>query len=221
MNELTLWGKTLSISIKIQKKYHLLHVRIELNLFKAATFDQKDWTTNLGGIPIRWFPASWTLKERKECERFQATIIDIPEAMTLETLWQDRKSTQFLAQMIGQAFKIVNTGKGKQKLIIYCKNWQFLHTLLSLRSSLEDHVFQWVHHLSPSYQPKSSTNNSSDLTSRKDSNLKHKNPNNTANKLKASSQKPKSALMMNKREKQTRDKQKILNQFMTLLQELL
>jgi hypothetical protein len=101
MSELTLWGKTISISIKTQKKYHSLHVRIELNLFKAAAYDRKDWTTDLGGIPIRWFSASWTLKERKERERFQATIMDIPEFMTLETLWQDRKPTQFLAQTTG------------------------------------------------------------------------------------------------------------------------
>ncbi|RGB31059.1 hypothetical protein C1646_764522 [Rhizophagus diaphanus] len=24
-----------------------------------------NWTTDLGGIPVRWFPASWTLRERK------------------------------------------------------------------------------------------------------------------------------------------------------------
>jgi hypothetical protein len=58
MSELTLWGKTISISIKMQKKYHSLHVRIELNSFKATAFDHKDWTTDLGGILVRWFPAS-------------------------------------------------------------------------------------------------------------------------------------------------------------------
>jgi hypothetical protein len=65
MNELTLWGKTLSISIKTQKKYHSLRVRIELNSFKAAAFDRKDWTTNLGGIPVRWFlPPGCSRKEK-------------------------------------------------------------------------------------------------------------------------------------------------------------
>jgi hypothetical protein len=73
----------------MQKKYHSLCVRIELNSFKAATFDHKDWTTDLDGIPIHWFSASWTLKERKERECFQAVIINIPDSMTLETLWQD------------------------------------------------------------------------------------------------------------------------------------
>jgi hypothetical protein len=53
MSELTLWGKTISISIKTQKKYHSLRVRIELNSFKAAAYDRKDWTTDLGGILVR------------------------------------------------------------------------------------------------------------------------------------------------------------------------
>jgi hypothetical protein len=52
MNELTFWGKMLSISIKTQKKYHSLCVRIELNSFKAAAFNRKNWTTDLGGIPV-------------------------------------------------------------------------------------------------------------------------------------------------------------------------
>ncbi|CAB4427838.1 unnamed protein product [Rhizophagus irregularis] len=36
--------------------------------------DDPVWTTDLGGIPVRWFPARWTLKERKQREKFQATI---------------------------------------------------------------------------------------------------------------------------------------------------
>jgi hypothetical protein len=43
----------LSISIKIQKKYHSLCIRIKLNSFKAATFDYKNWTTDLGGILVQ------------------------------------------------------------------------------------------------------------------------------------------------------------------------
>jgi hypothetical protein len=97
MNELILWSKILSISIKTQKKYHSLRVKIELNLFKATDFDCKDWTTDLGGIPVRWFSAFWMLKERNECERFQAAIMVILESMILDTLWQNRKPTQFLA----------------------------------------------------------------------------------------------------------------------------
>jgi hypothetical protein len=100
--------------------------------------------------------------------------MDIPESMTLETLWLDRKPTQFLAQTGGQAFKIVQTGKGK--------NWQSLHTLLSLRSSLENDVFQWTRHTPPSHQAKTGSYTRTDRVARQDSLLNRKNCNNSANK---------------------------------------
>jgi hypothetical protein len=71
MNKLTLWGKTLSISIKTWKKYHLFQVIIKLNSFKTATFDQKDWTTDLSDILVWWFPASWMLKEKENKNVFR------------------------------------------------------------------------------------------------------------------------------------------------------
>ncbi|PKY49323.1 hypothetical protein RhiirA4_465267 [Rhizophagus irregularis] len=48
--------------------------------------------TDLGGIPVRWFPASWTLQERKQCKKFQAVIHDIPEDMMMATLWVETGS---------------------------------------------------------------------------------------------------------------------------------
>jgi hypothetical protein len=129
--------------------------------------------------------------------------MDIPESMTLKTLWLDRKPTQFLAQTGGQAFKIVQIGKGKRKLIVYCKNWQSLHTLLSLQSSLENDVFQWTCHTSPSHQAKTGSNTRMDWAARQESLLNRKNHNNSASKSMASSQKPKSTLKTHKEEKQT------------------
>jgi hypothetical protein len=78
----------------------------------------------------------------KEKEKNESAIMDIPESMNLKTLWQDHKPSQFLAQTGGQTFKIVQTGKGKRKLIVYCKNWQSLCTLLNRWSFLENDVFQ-------------------------------------------------------------------------------
>ncbi|RGB24465.1 hypothetical protein C1646_773063 [Rhizophagus diaphanus] len=46
----------------------------------------KFWTTDLEGIPVRWFPASWTLQERKQREKFQAVIHDILAEITIATL---------------------------------------------------------------------------------------------------------------------------------------
>ncbi|PKC00937.1 hypothetical protein RhiirA5_504895 [Rhizophagus irregularis] len=74
------------------------------------------WITDLEGIPVRWFPASWTLRERKQREKFQAVIHDIPEEMTMATLWSDRKPQLFLQICSASAFKIIQTSKGKRKL---------------------------------------------------------------------------------------------------------
>ncbi|GBC43676.2 hypothetical protein GLOIN_2v1871772 [Rhizophagus irregularis DAOM 181602=DAOM 197198] len=72
-------------SVKRQHKYQTLRVKIALSSFSLPQFN-KYWTTDLGGIPVRWFPASWTLRERKQREKLQAIIHDIPEDMTMATL---------------------------------------------------------------------------------------------------------------------------------------
>ncbi|CAB4437112.1 unnamed protein product [Rhizophagus irregularis] len=62
--ELKLWGNAIKCSVKRQHKYQTLRVKIALSSFALPQFN-KYWTTDLGGIPVRWFPASWTLRERK------------------------------------------------------------------------------------------------------------------------------------------------------------
>ncbi|RGB35345.1 hypothetical protein C1646_759426 [Rhizophagus diaphanus] len=70
---------------------------------------RKKIQTHLGGIPVRWFPASWTLQERKQREKFQAVIHDILEDMTMATLWKDRKPTEFLTKCGASSFKLIQT----------------------------------------------------------------------------------------------------------------
>jgi hypothetical protein len=123
LGELTLWGNTIKLSVKRQHKYQTLRVKIVLNSFTLPQFN-KFWTTDLGGIPVRWFPASWTLRERKQREKFQAVIHDILEEMTMATLWNDRKPTTFLTSCGASAFKIIQTSKGKRKLVGYFENWE-------------------------------------------------------------------------------------------------
>ena len=62
--ELKLWGNAIKCSVKRQHKYQTLRVKIALSSFALPQFNNF-WTTDLGGIPVRWFPASWTLRERK------------------------------------------------------------------------------------------------------------------------------------------------------------
>ncbi|PKK57359.1 hypothetical protein RhiirC2_798170 [Rhizophagus irregularis] len=103
-------------------------------------------TTDLGGIPVRWLPASW-----KQREKFQAVIHDILEDMTMATLWTDRKPNQFLMYSGASAFKIIQTSKGKRKLIGYFENWETTLKVLDSPpvSLLSGKELKWCRHSIP------------------------------------------------------------------------
>ncbi|CAB4411336.1 unnamed protein product [Rhizophagus irregularis] len=42
----------------------------------------------------------------------------------MATLWQDRKPCEFLMQSGASAFKIIQTSKGRRKLVGYFENWE-------------------------------------------------------------------------------------------------
>ncbi|GBC21264.1 hypothetical protein GLOIN_2v1871772 [Rhizophagus irregularis DAOM 181602=DAOM 197198] len=121
--ELKLWGNAIKCSVKRQHKYQTLRVKIALSSFALPQFN-KYWTTDLGDIPVRWFPASWTLQERKQREKFQAVIHDILEDMTMATLWMDRKPCEFLMKCGASSFKVIQTSKGRRKLVAYFEDWE-------------------------------------------------------------------------------------------------
>ncbi|RGB36967.1 hypothetical protein C1646_757457 [Rhizophagus diaphanus] len=108
--ELKLWGNPIKLSIKKQHKYQTLRVKIALSSFSLPQFNN-NWTTDLGDIPVQWFPASWTLRERKQREKFQAVAYNIPEDVTTHTLWRDQKPTTYLCELGAKSFKIVQTGR--------------------------------------------------------------------------------------------------------------
>ncbi|PKY58109.1 hypothetical protein RhiirA4_549939 [Rhizophagus irregularis] len=127
LQQLTLWGKPIDIQMKRQRKYQTVRLKIELSTFRLAQFEVNEnptWTTDLGGIPVRWFPARWNLKERKQREKFQATIRKIPDSMTSAALWIDHRPHTFLSSIRGlKSFKIIQTARGERKLIGYFEKW--------------------------------------------------------------------------------------------------
>ncbi|GBC01175.1 hypothetical protein RclHR1_00410002 [Rhizophagus clarus] len=57
INALSAWGKVISMTVKRQKKYKTLRVKLEiLKFFKNY---EKHWMAPLMGFPVRWFLASW------------------------------------------------------------------------------------------------------------------------------------------------------------------
>ncbi|PKB92361.1 hypothetical protein RhiirA5_445003 [Rhizophagus irregularis] len=120
-------GKTISMQMKQQRKYQTVRLSIKLSTFCLAQFKVNEnpvWITDLGEIPVWWFPAKWTLKERKQREKFQATIRNILDSMTLAALWKDSRPHSFLSAIKGlKSFKIIQTAKGDRKFIGYFEKW--------------------------------------------------------------------------------------------------
>ncbi|GBB88888.1 hypothetical protein RclHR1_01550022 [Rhizophagus clarus] len=56
INALAVWGKVISMTVKRQKKYKTLHVKLEISQFFKNY--EKHWMAPLMGFPVRWFSAS-------------------------------------------------------------------------------------------------------------------------------------------------------------------
>lgn len=150
LQEFKQWGNVISISRKTQKKYQTVRIKIELNLRLRQTYERGDWIAPLAGIPVRWFPASWSLAERKERERFQAAAYDIPESLTTENLTLNNELQPIIHTNAIKAFKIVQTVDKKRKLICFLESWESLQTLIRKKSTWDGHELDWCRHVSPS-----------------------------------------------------------------------
>ncbi|PKY39095.1 hypothetical protein RhiirA4_452233 [Rhizophagus irregularis] len=69
----------------------------------------------------------------------------------MATLWNDRKPTTFLTSCGASAFKIIQTSKGKRKLVGYFKNWEAtLKALETPQVFLENlQELKWCRHSIP------------------------------------------------------------------------
>ncbi|GBB99374.1 hypothetical protein RclHR1_00350030 [Rhizophagus clarus] len=63
LSELNKWGKVVSISTRVQKKYQTARDRLTPNHNCLKTYNNGDWTVSLSSLPVRWFPAAWSLSE--------------------------------------------------------------------------------------------------------------------------------------------------------------
>ncbi|CAB4403567.1 unnamed protein product [Rhizophagus irregularis] len=229
LKELTLWGKTISIQMKPQRKYQTLRLKIELSTFRLAQFEVNEnpvWTTDLGGIPIRWFPARWTLKERKQRERFQATIHKIPDSMTLATLWKDRHPHSFLSAIKGlKSFKIIQTARGERKLIGYFERWVDVRTALDNQLIWDNTNLQWKRHVPPTQPTRSrggDANKNHNRTSRSQKTEKTQ-PNSKNSKKKpeeTKSKKPEEQKKKKKDKSRGGSRSKVLAEILDLLRKL-
>ena len=76
LSELKEWGVPLDMTVKRQRKYQTVKVRIVLSSFTCSTFDKGSWMYTLGSEPVRWYPGDFTLSQRKQREKFQLQVDD-------------------------------------------------------------------------------------------------------------------------------------------------
>ncbi|GBB90279.1 hypothetical protein RclHR1_17190005 [Rhizophagus clarus] len=154
INALSAWRKVISITVKRQKKYKILRVKLEISQFFKNY--EKHWMAPLMSFPVRWFPASWSLQERKERERYQAAVLNPPESMTSATLVHKDNEEYLISHNINM-FKEVKLPDRKRKIIGYLSNWDDLYRLINTPNVWNGKTVDWTRYTSPSHNPRKST----------------------------------------------------------------
>jgi hypothetical protein len=128
-----------------------VRVKIELNDFTYPKYRRGDWTIDLGGIPVRWFPAEWSIKDRKQHESFVAVLKDIPNSLTVQSIWKGGKLHELFEGV--HAFKIIKEGN-ERRLIGYFKTWQDMKVLIGSGIVWEKKELRWCSHTLPTFKKK-------------------------------------------------------------------
>ncbi|CAB4437111.1 unnamed protein product [Rhizophagus irregularis] len=159
--------------------------------------------------------------------------------MTIATLWTDRKPCNFLMTCDASSFKIIQTSKGKRKLVGYFENWE-----TTLRALDTPQVFvadgdelKWCRHSTPNLkkaQLKSKTKNTldkkksgntgkvpvSNQSKKKDNTKSSKKVSENNNQVKKNPNTQKKAKNSSKKKGRNKDNKEVLAEILTLLQKL-
>ena len=123
------------------------------------SFVNGEWTILLGNTFVRWYPAEWTLQERKQHEQFQAVVRQISEDISLDTLVTDGNPSPFLQAAGFKAFKIIKTVDGSRKLVGYYELWDSLQRCINTPQQWKDGFLNWSRHFGPPTTPSTSQKN--------------------------------------------------------------
>src|SRR5215472_2713670 len=128
---------------KIQKKYQTLRVTIEMYDTPFQVFMSGSWMVALGGIPVRWFPGYYTLKERKQRERFVSVMNNIPDSLTYDALYHGTSQNAFLKTACVKAIKIIKNPDGTRKMLGYYDSFDIQREMIDTQQNWGSVFMKW------------------------------------------------------------------------------
>jgi len=151
LTKFSVWGDVISIKTKAQRKYQTVRVKIVLTEAYLAAFFRGDWMVPLDNTMVRWFPATWSLAERKERERFQAVLRCIPDDLAPAAFYDHTNNCPkpFLQEAGLKAYKFITTVDKKRKLVGFFETWATLQMRLSTPTTWNGVNMDWSRHSPP------------------------------------------------------------------------
>jgi hypothetical protein len=168
LNEFTAWGTTISATVKKQKKYQTVRVKIALSSLTVSSFDKGLWSYTLGKKVVQWYPRAWTLTDRKTREKFQLVIDNFPEGVDTTDLYNPNNASHaFITNFDVKAAKLIKTQDGKRKFIGFFESHKTYKAALTSKFSIENQPFKWTKNSYPQEQMKKASQKSSSRSSQK------------------------------------------------------
>ncbi|GBB84638.1 hypothetical protein RclHR1_11200001 [Rhizophagus clarus] len=208
--ELKAWGDPISMTVKKQRKYQTLRIKICLSTFALASFEQGIWQYSLGDISVRWFPGNWSLHQRKKREQFRLYLNDLPQESRYWSTWERTAPSQ---EMFGnlpiKAIKQFETG-GKASIVVFFEKYDDVEICRKTRFNFNhndvDYSLPWCSAPLTASQTKKSKDSSGSTKKSKSKDSSMKTKNSSSSKTHSANSKPNKDKM--KTSKKSKDKKK-------------
>ncbi|GBB84818.1 hypothetical protein RclHR1_01140007 [Rhizophagus clarus] len=145
LTHLTTWGQVTLMSIKSQRKYCTVRLKIAFNNFTLQAFDRGKWYHRLHNLEVRWFPGRWTLKQRHNRSTFTAKVEGLPVSVATDPILiqdYDKRDSFFKDQGL-KAYKFLKQGTDHVTMLGYFENYEDLKTALESPFVYERIEFKW------------------------------------------------------------------------------
>jgi hypothetical protein len=105
----------------------------------------------LGSMSVHWFPAEWTLSQRKQREKFALVVNNVLAEVHDTILWSRNKPHEFLAQFNTKSYKAIKMAKGDRLIIGFFEKLEDLVKVKKMTFQLHGKDYQWNHYSPPSH----------------------------------------------------------------------